>query len=132
MKTYLPLKKCLNGKHPDKNNQHLESKTVRRICELPHPEEIHRNAVKHGWYEGVSEDDVYFLPAQLALIHSEISEALEAYRVRDMKSVSKELGNIVLRVMDLSCFIGADFQQIIWETHKENLQRPYKHGGKII
>lgn len=101
-------------------------------CELPHPEEIHRNAVKHGWYDGVDETDIFFFPAQLTLIHSEISEALEAYRARDMQSASKELGDIILRVMDLSCYIGADISKIIWNTHKENIKRPYKHGNKIV
>lgn len=37
--------------------------------------EVHKNAVEHGWWEGKRT-----FPEIVALIHSEVSEALEEYR----------------------------------------------------
>ena len=37
--------------------------------------EVHKNAVDHGWWEGERT-----FPEIVALIHSEVSEALEEYR----------------------------------------------------
>lgn len=37
--------------------------------------EVHKNAVEHGWWEGERT-----FPEIVALIHSEVSEALEEYR----------------------------------------------------
>ena len=37
--------------------------------------EVHENSVRHGWWE-----DKRDLPEIIALCHSELSEALEAYR----------------------------------------------------
>ena len=37
--------------------------------------EVHENAVNHGWWDGERE-----LPELIALMHSELSEALEEYR----------------------------------------------------
>ena len=37
--------------------------------------EVHENSVRHGWWE-----DKRALPEIIALCHSELSEALEAYR----------------------------------------------------
>lgn len=39
--------------------------------------EVHKNAVDHGWWEGERT-----FPEIVALIHSEVSEALEEYRER--------------------------------------------------
>lgn len=44
--------------------------------------EVHKNAVEHGWWEGERT-----FPEIVALIHSEVSEALEEYRDREAASL---------------------------------------------
>jgi len=49
--------------------------------------------------------DTYKIPAILALIHSEVSEALEAFRHNDKTNFAEELADILIRVLD--CAGGA-------------------------
>lgn len=90
-------------------------------------EEIHTNAVKHGWW-----DREINIPELLCLVHSEVSEALEAYRKSDDDNFKEELADIVIRVFDLSVGLGIDIEKEIINKHADNINRPYKHGGKKI
>ena len=49
---------------------------------IPSPAAIHQNALDHGWYDGVTRENMGpdFIPSKLALVHYELSEALEVYR----------------------------------------------------
>ena len=51
--------------------------------------EIHENAVAHGWW-----DEERGFPEVLALIHSEVSEALEEYD--DLRNQIERKGGILL------------------------------------
>jgi NTP pyrophosphatase (non-canonical NTP hydrolase) len=87
--------------------------------------EIHQNAVKHGWWE--SERQV---PELLCLIHSEVSEALEAYRDGNDENFREELADVAIRLLDTAEGLGINLELEMFNKHRKNMSRPYRHGGK--
>lgn len=74
----------------------------------------------------------YKIPAILALIHSEVSEALEDYRKNDVEHFKEELADIFIRLLDLSSGLSIDLAQAVIDKCEKNKSRGYKHGGKTV
>ncbi|MDY0388316.1 MAG: hypothetical protein RBT65_14595 [Methanolobus sp.] len=99
-------------------------------------EEIHQNAVAHGWYaENRTFGDV------IALCHSELSEALEAYRKDDdmfymeidkPEGIAVEMVDCVIRIFDYLAGKNVDIERILKLKHEYNKNRPYRHGNKKL
>lgn len=79
------------------------------------------------------------IPEKIALIHSEISEALESYRNYKLLSYNEggkpegfpvELADAVIRIMDLCGAMGIDLEAEILKKAAYNETRSFKHGGK--
>lgn len=98
--------------------------------------DIHRNSVAHGWW-----DEEITFGEIIALCHSELSEALEAYRngepwfwlngeKPDGKAV--EMIDCIIRILDYLEHEGIDIENVLAVKHLYNKSRPYRHGGKII
>jgi len=87
--------------------------------------DIHSNARAKGFY-----NDTRSIPELLCLIHSEVSEALEAYRKDDRKNFKEEMADIVIRVMDACEYLNIDLLLEIVCKHAVNKDRPHKHGKK--
>lgn len=81
-----------------------------------------RIAENHGFHENRERAKI------LALIHSEVSEALEADRANNEEDYAEELADIVIRVMDHCEIEGIDLEQEIIKKNAKNRQREYKHG----
>ena len=95
------------------------------------PQEIHKVAKAHGfWDNGINPEDI---PEKLCLIHSEVSEAMEAVRKEpvDYNNFVEELADIVIRVFDLAEAFKLDILEAIYIKHLINEKRPYKHGKKF-
>lgn len=82
-------------------------------------------AKANGWHEEERE-----MGTILALIHSEVSEALEADRKRDKENFEEELADVCIRVFDLCGSKGIDLDSAIKRKMEDNKKRSYKHGGK--
>lgn len=93
--------------------------------------DIHNLAVSKDWWHEDRNDG-----EQMALMHSEISECLEALRKGNPQSIKipgftqaeEELADVVIRIMDHCESRGWNLAKAIVEKHKFNHNRPPKHG----
>lgn len=86
--------------------------------------EIRRNNEKKGFIWNIETD----IPVCLCLIHSEISEALEAYR--DDKPLGEELADVIIRTLDLADRLNVDIDREVKNKIEKNKLRGYRHGRK--
>lgn len=126
---------------------------------------VHRTAVEHGWWDwsaikvccefpAATRDDltVNEVGAKLALVHSEVSEALECVRENPSGIVApsthllpnpdgtlgkpegfgSELADVVIRVLDLCGALGIDIETELLAKHRYNETRPLRHGGEGV
>lgn len=87
----------------------------------------HQNSIEKGWYE--PEPTV---PELLCMIHSEVSEVVDAYRNGRDDEIGEELADIILRTLDLSAHMEIDIHSTVLNKLEYNKTRPYRHGGKKI
>ena len=97
---------------------------------------IHSNSVDKGFWEPNTPDNhtVFYLK-QLAMIHSEVSETLEAIRKEKGESVVvEEMADILIRLLDLWAGMQRDgavktlLTDALVEKVTINTERPRLHG----
>jgi hypothetical protein len=82
----------------------------------------------------------------IALIHSELSEALEEYRngheyqeiyfntdnIMKPEGIPIELADAIIRILQFCANNGIDIGNAVAMKMEYNTTRPFKHGGKVI
>lgn len=67
----------------------------------------------------------------IALMHSELSEALEALRKENRENLAEELADCVIRILDYCGGNNIDLEKVLIEKIAKNMDRPYKHGKEF-
>ena len=100
-------------------------------------DDIYAWAQRKGWYENPDRN----YGELCALFHSEISEALEEWRIGRMDTEFREdgkplgfyteLAGCVIRIMDTFAANGQSLERELRLNMEYNEKRPYRHGGKL-
>ena len=110
--------------------------TIRELQKL-----CHKIAIKKGFWDTNTEIlEKHFAGKNgrnngemIALMHSELSEALEELRKPNcnIKKVGEELVDCFIRILDFCGGRNIDFQALLEKKIKKNKKRKYKHGKRF-
>lgn len=73
-------------------------------------------------------DNPSVIPEKLALVHSEVSEALDALRDDDQEHFAEELADVLIRTLDIAAFCGLSMDEAVTAKLEKNLGRPRLNG----
>lgn len=103
---------------------------------------VRDNTVEKGFWRDpgtINAPDHLVQLARLALVTSEVAEAMEVVRkdpskrdehVPEFMNLEVELADAVIRIMDFAATYGLNVGGAIRAKHDYNTTRPYKHGKK--
>lgn len=98
-------------------------------------QEIYNTAVEKGWYDKGDRNDF----EMIALVHGELSEAVEALRkgnppsekIPQFSHAEEEFADAIIRMLDQARKNNWDIGGAILAKMAYNKTRPYRHGNKL-
>lgn len=95
---------------------------------------LHETAIEKGFWDAPKNFDVF--GNKLALVHSEVTEVLEAIRKsKGSKEIVEEMADILIRTLDLYAsmrnagFIDHSIDEVLFNKMEKNKARPKLHGN---
>lgn len=92
-------------------------------------------AEESGWHATLTYPiSIERVMTNLVLIHSEVSEAVEAVR-KDPDHLGEELADVIIRVVELAHTLGITLDSRVVEKMRKNRERldvPARGGGKVV
>jgi len=99
---------------------------------------IHDTSVKKGFYDVEDTGDINFVLSKLALVHSEVTETLEAIRKdKGEDEIMTEIADVAIRLFDFvqlmkdTGYVSREIKlsEVIETKMAVNSSRPQKHGN---
>jgi len=92
-------------------------------------EECCKNGYTEMWNKAGKIGDI----AEMGLVNTEVSEALEELRKKevDENQLAEECANIIIRVLNFMSRKGLDADIAIFSKHQKNMTRGYLHGKGV-
>lgn len=95
---------------------------------------LHENAIEKGFWDGETTYDK--LGNKLALVHSEVTEVLEALRKsKGSHAITEEIADVLIRLLDVYAamrnagIVDNSLEEVLHEKVNKNRSRPALHGN---